>query len=302
MIDYDLTQTPDLWVTQTLSLDPVRVKAQISAFLFEDMPEGDATTLATVPVDKQAKAYVLANQEMVFAGAHVLPLFWSEEVSCMLQKKDGDYVLPGTVLAILSGSAQEILSRERVMLNLLQRLCGIATLTRKYTQITDYPPGFKLMDTRKTLPGLRHFEKYAVAVGGGYNHRLDLSSVIMIKDNHIVAAGGISEALHKAKSFNPHHLYVELEVDTLAQLAQALEVGGMDAFLLDNMSPELVAKAVRLIRTHPQGGEQLFVEASGGMNIEILPEYVNTGVNGISIGALTTQAQNVDIKLDFVGD
>lgn len=304
MTDYDLTRTPDLWVTQILTLDPVRVKAQISAFLLEDMPEGDATTLATVPADTYVKAHVLANQDMVFAGAEALPLIWSEKVSCSLQKKDGDQVPSGTILAVLSGDAQEILSRERVMLNLLQRLCGIATLTRKYTQITKYPPGFKLMDTRKTLPGLRHFEKYAVAVGGGYNHRLDLSSVIMIKDNHIVAAGGIPEALRKAKSLinNPRHLFVELEVDTLVQLEQALDVGGMDAFLLDNMSPESVSQAVNLIRLHPKGGDQIFIEASGGMNADTLSQYVNTGINGISIGALTTQAQNVDIKLDFVDD
>jgi nicotinate-nucleotide pyrophosphorylase (carboxylating) len=300
MPDYDLTSTPDLWVTQTLSLDPTMVKAKLSAFLLEDMPEGDATSLATVPEHTQVKAHVLANQEMVFAGAEILPLLWSEQVSCTLQQQDGDFVKSGTVLAVLSGNAREVLSRERVMLNLLQRLCGIATLTHSYLQITDYPAGFKLMDTRKTMPGLRHFEKYAVAVGGGYNHRLDLSSVIMIKDNHIVAAGGISAALQQVKRLNPRHLFVELEVDTLTQLEEALEAGGMNAFLLDNMSPEIVAQAVACIRSHPQGGNQIFIEASGGMRAETLANYVNTGVNGISIGALTTQAQNVDIKLDFV--
>ncbi len=300
MSDYDLTKTPDLWVTQTRTLDPVMVQAKLSAFLREDMPEGDATSLATVPESTQVTAHVLANQDLVFAGAEILPLLWSEQVSCTLQKHDGDAVQAGTVLAVLSGNAREVLSRERVMLNLLQRLCGIATLTRKYIQITDYPAGFKLMDTRKTLPGLRHFEKYAVAVGGGYNHRLDLSSVIMIKDNHIVAAGGIAAALQQVKALNPRDLFVELEVDTLDQLKEALEIGGMNAFLLDNMSPELVAQAVAYIRSHPQGGDQIFVEASGGMRAETLAQYVHTGVNGISIGALTTQAQNVDIKLDFV--
>lgn len=301
MPDYDLTQTPDLWVTQTRSLDPEMVRAKLSDFLLEDMPAGDATTLATVPEATHVKAHVLANQAMVFAGADILPLLWSPQVDCVLQQQDGDAVEAGTVLAVLSGNAREVLSRERVMLNLLQRLCGIATLTRKYMQITDYPAGFKLMDTRKTLPGLRHFEKYAVAVGGGHNHRLDLSSVIMIKDNHIVAAGGISAALQQVKQLNPKHLFVELEVDTFAQLQEALEIGGMHAFLLDNMSPEQVSQAVALIRSHPNGGTGIFVEASGGMRAETLAEYVHTGVNGISIGALTTQAQNVDIKLDFIG-
>lgn len=299
-MSYDLKETPDLWVTQTLQLDTLWVKTKIEAFLAEDMPQGDATTLATVPADAQVVAHVMANQALVFAGAEIMPALWTEQVSCHLAVSDGQSVAAGTVLARLTGSAQEILARERVMLNLLQRLCGISTLTRHYLHLADYPEGFKLMDTRKTLPGLRLFEKYAVAVAGAYNHRLDLSSVIMIKDNHIVAAGGIEPVLKQVKERNTQGLFVELEVDTLEQLQTALNTGGMDAFLLDNMSPETVTEAVDLIRNHPKGGMGIFVEASGGMRADTLPLYVNTGVNGISIGALTTQAQNVDIKLDFV--
>lgn len=299
-MSYDLRETPDLWVTQTLQLDTAWVKGQIDAFLAEDMPQGDATTLATVPADAQVVAQVMANQELVFAGAQIMPALWTEQVTCHLEVSDGQSVAAGTVLARLRGSAQEILARERVMLNLLQRLCGIASLTHHYLHLADYPAGFKLMDTRKTLPGLRLFEKYAVAVGGGHNHRLDLSSVIMIKDNHVVAAGGIEAALTQVSAHNTRGLFVELEVDTLEQLQVALDTGGMDALLLDNMSPETVAEAVALIRSHPKGGMGIFVEASGGMRADTLPLYVNTGVNGISIGALTTQAQNVDIKLDFV--
>lgn len=302
MSDYDLTQTPDLWVTQTLQLDAKWVRTQIEQFLAEDMPTGDATTLATVPATAKITAHVKANQTLVFAGAQVLPEIWSDQVQVEQRTEDGATVKKGEVIAVLSGAAQEILSRERVMLNLLQRLCGIASLTREYLGVTSFPKGFKLMDTRKTLPGLRHFEKYAVAVGGGYNHRLDLSSVIMIKDNHIVAAGGIVPALEQVKANNPQGLFVELEVDTLEQLQLALDTGGMDAFLLDNMSPPEVKTAIDMIRQHPQGGMKYFVEASGGMRAETLSDYVNTGVNGISIGALTTQAQNVDIKLDFIED
>lgn len=300
-MSYDLRETPDLWVTQNLELDPDWVKTRIADFLAEDMPQGDATTLATVPADAHVVAHVMANQELVFAGAAILPALWTKAVELTVKVSEGEKVSAGTVLAHLAGPAQEILARERVMLNLLQRLSGIATLTRDYLAVTAYPPGFKLMDTRKTLPGLRRFEKYAVAVGGAYNHRLDLSSVIMIKDNHIVAAGGIEAALKSVQANNPKDLFVELEVDTLEQLKVALDTGGMNAFLLDNMSPATVKEAVDLIRRHPQGGMGIFVEASGGMRAETLPQYVHTGVNGISIGALTTQAQNVDIKLDFVG-
>ncbi len=295
----DLSQTPDLWIQQTLQLDSDWVKERIESFLREDMPEGDATTLSTVSDQTQTTAEVLANQELVFAGQQVLPAIWSDQVSVEMLIADGQVVPAGTVLARLSGSAQELLARERVMLNLIQRLCGIASLTRSYLSL-DLPPGFKLLDTRKTTPGLRLFEKYAVAVGGGYNHRLDLSSVIMIKDNHLVAAGGVAAALAQVRQSNSKGLFVELEVDNLEQLQAALDLGGMHGFLLDNMSPATIKEAVALVRAHPNGGMKLFLEASGGITRERLHDYAWTGVNGISVGALTTQAQNVDIKLEFV--
>ncbi|MGE3725740.1 MAG: carboxylating nicotinate-nucleotide diphosphorylase [Candidatus Sericytochromatia bacterium] len=295
---YDLTQTPDLWYLRSLSLDPAYVNQRIAWFLAEDMPNGDITVESTIDPETQSVAHVLAAQNMVFAGAQILPHFFSEDTAIELKVTDGEAVAPGTVLAVLRGPAQELLMRERVMLNLLQRLCGIATITRKYVSL-DAPPGFKLLDTRKTTPGLRLFEKYAVSVGGGYNHRRDLSSVAMIKDNHLVAAGGVQAALERVKEFNPE-VGIELEVDSLEQLKVALEIGGMDAVLLDNMSPETIKEAVTLVRSHPTQ-KDLFLEASGGITYETLPNYLWTGVNGISIGALTTQARNVDIKLDFVG-
>lgn len=296
---FDLSQTPDLWVQRTLSLEPHWVKARIESFLLEDLPDGDATTLSTVQSETQAHAEILANQELVFAGGQILPAIWSEQMQLELLVEDGQLVSAGTPLARLKGFAQELLTRERVMLNLLQRLCGIATLTRSYLNL-DLPPGFKLLDTRKTTPGLRLFEKYAVAVGGGYNHRLDLSSVIMIKDNHLVAAGGIAAALQQVQQSNHKGLFVELEVDNLEQLQTALDIGGVHGFLLDNMSPTTIKEAVTLVRNHPKGGMNLFLEASGGITRERLHDYAWTGVNGISVGALTTQAQNVDIKLEFL--
>jgi nicotinate-nucleotide pyrophosphorylase (carboxylating) len=294
---YDLTQTPDLWYVRNLTLDPAYVNQRIAWFLAEDMPWGDITVESTIDPETQSVAHVLAAQDMVFAGAQILPHFFSEDTSVELKVADGEAVEPGTVLAVLRGPAQELLMRERVMLNLLQRLCGIATITRKYVSL-DAPPGFKLLDTRKTTPGLRLFEKYAVSVGGGYNHRRDLSSVAMIKDNHLVAAGGVQAALERVKETNPE-VGIELEVDSLEQLKVALEMGGMDAVLLDNMAPETIQAAVAMVRSHPTQ-KDLFLEASGGITYETLPNYLWTGVNGISIGALTTQARNVDIKLDFV--
>lgn len=296
---YDLSLTPDLWISRNLTLEPAWVQERVAAFLSEDMPEGDATSLATVNPATQNTAEVRANQALTFVGAQVLPALWSAAVSCELRVKDGQAVEAGTALAHLTGSAQELLAKERVMLNLIQRLCGVATLTQHYLKL-DLPPGFKLLDTRKTTPGLRHFEKYAVAAAGGYNHRLDLSSVIMIKDNHLVAAGGVKAALQQVKQSNSRQLYVELEVDNLEQLREALDEGGMQGFLLDNMSPETIAEAVKMVREHPKGGYELFLEASGGITYETLPAYAWTGVNGISVGALTTQARNVDIKLEFL--
>lgn len=291
------TAPPELWFRRQVKLDPKQVREQIAAFLAEDMPSGDATTLATVPELAQIQAQFWANQELVFAGAEWLPHCWTSAVTCQVRIQDGQLCAPGTVLASVQGSAREILSRERVVLNLLQRLCGIATLTRSYLQL-NLPEDFRLLDTRKTTPGLRHFEKYAVAVGGAYNHRQNLSDVIMIKDNHLVAAGGIAAALQAVKTHNPSGLYVELEVDTLEQLDEALNCGGVQAFLLDNMSPDTIRKAVRRVREHPQGGDEIFLEASGGIGYESLESYAWTGVNGISVGALTTQARNLDIKLE----
>jgi nicotinate-nucleotide pyrophosphorylase (carboxylating) len=181
------------------------------------------------------------------------------------------------------------------LLNLLQRLCGIATQTLDYAKIAS-PYGVKILDTRKTTPGLRLFEKYAVAVGGGFNHRLDLSSGILIKDNHIQAAGGIDAAVRKIRGGN-HTLPVELEIDRIDQIHEGLAAGA-DGFLLDNMSPEECRKAVEMIRHSPGGGD-IFIEASGGITLSALSDYVSTGVNAISVGALTHSVKAADIHIEF---
>jgi nicotinate-nucleotide pyrophosphorylase (carboxylating) len=180
---------------------------------------------------------------------------------------------------------------------LIQRLCGISTETKKHCNL-NLPNNFKVMDTRKTTPGLRRFEKYAVTVGGGWNHRMDLSSAILIKDNHLQAAGGVKAAIEFSGKQNRKNLPIELEVDTLDQLRVGLDMD-VDGFLLDNMNPEMVKKAITIIRSHPNG-ETIFVEASGGINYNTLESYAWTGIDGVSMSAITAQATAVDIKLEFM--
>jgi nicotinate-nucleotide pyrophosphorylase len=182
------------------------------------------------------------------------------------------------------------------MLNLIQRLCGIATLSHEYAEIAK-PSNVKILDTRKTTPGLRLFEKYAVAIGGAFNHRLNLSDGILIKDNHIVAAGSVTNAIISARK-KGIHLPLELEVDNFDQIHEALKTG-VDGFLLDNMKPETIRSAVSIIRAS-QNGEDVFIEASGGITLENIHPYLDTGINAISIGALTHQAVSKNIRLDFI--
>ena len=214
----------------------------------------------------------------------------------LMNKKDGDPVLAGDTLGVVNGPADDILSRERVMLNLIQRICGIATVSRKYADLAE-PYDVKILDTRKTTPGLRLFEKYAVSVGGAFNHRLNLSEGILIKDNHIAASGSVSDAI-RAVHNSDGVLPVELEVDNLNQIEQALEIG-VNGFLLDNMNRKTILQAVSLIR-HSKNGKNVFVEASGGITFENIQQYLDTGINGISIGALTHGVISKDIRLEFI--
>lgn len=278
-----------------LTLEPQWVRQRIQTFLEEDIPKGDLTTLGTIPAAKRIKAIVNTREKTIFAGREVIPNCFPATCQIELLKRDGDMVNPGEALATITGSASEILSHERVMLNLIQRLCGIANLTQQYVSV-DAPKDFMILDTRKMTPGLRLFEKYAVAVAGGFNHRLNLSTGILIKDNHIQAAGGVKEAVMAIQQ-KSYGIPIELEVDTLEQLKEGLKAN-VDGFLLDNMSPETVKEAVQIVRNDPEG-ELIFIEASGGINLKTLPTYTFTGVDGVSIGALTTQAVNVDIGLEF---
>lgn len=269
---------------------------KIAEFLEEDKANTDITTYLTVSDNMQSKANIEAQDDLVFVGKDIiLTIFKDCDIEIFVN--DGDHLVNGNVIATIVGNSAYILSRERVMLNLVQRLSGIATAAKKYSDITK-PYNVKVLDTRKTTPGLRLFEKYAVYVGGGANHRLDLAANILIKDNHISAAGGIEKVVDNIKIYNKKNLQVELEVTSVHQLEKALSLG-IKGFLLDNMKPDEIRECVKIIREY-KGGDDIFVEASGGITFEKLSEYAATGINAISIGALTHRIKSADIHLIFL--
>jgi len=280
---------------QLKTLDEQYVREHITMFMQEDMPEGDKTTESTIPESTQSIAEIQAVEDMVFAGEYVIPFCFGVGCKVYLNRSDGDDVKAGDIIGTITGPSRAILSYERVMLNLIQRLCGIATNARMYSELSK-PYSVKILDTRKTTPGLRQFEKYAVCCGGAYNHRLNLSTGVLIKDNHLKSAGSIANAVTMSKQSN-HNLHIELEVDTLVQVKEGLSAG-VDGFLLDNMSPKQIQEAIAIIRQYP-GGDSIFVEASGGITIENIHGYLDTGVNAISIGALTHAVKSRDIRLEF---
>jgi len=281
---------------QITSIEPEWVKTQMNKFILEDCPNSDNTTETIINTSSTTIAEIISVDNFIFCGEKVIPFCFPE--SCRVSEliKDGQEIDKGTIIAKISGPTRSILTYERIVLNLIQRLCGIATETRRYCNLK-LPKFFKVMDTRKTTPGLRLFEKYAVHVGGGWNHRLDLSSAILIKDNHIQAAGSVKSAIRLIRENNETQRPIELEVDTLHQLQEGLAMN-IDGFLLDNMSPNQVKKAVQIIR-ESLDGESIFVEASGGINYETLESYAWTGIDGVSMSAITAHALPVDIKLEI---
>lgn len=271
------------------SLDEIILNA-----LAEDIGTGDITTTCTVPKDQIISGSFIAKEDGVICGIQVVERVFAlidPTIKVEAQVADGDRTGAGQVVAIISGSARGILSGERTALNYLQRLSGIATKT---AQMVDYikETSAKITDTRKTTPGMRVLEKYAVLSGGGANHRFNLSDGILIKDNHIKAAGGITNAVKMAKNNAPHTLKIEVEVENFEQLDEALNAGA-DIIMLDNMSLENMKKAVQII-----AGRAL-TEASGNMGDKDLLEVAKTGVDLISIGALTHTVRALDISLRF---
>jgi nicotinate-nucleotide pyrophosphorylase (carboxylating) len=271
-----------------------QVRQLIQAAIEEDLGRGDVTTEATIAGPTRSQARLITKEVVVLAGLEVFSAVYAaldSTVRIDAAHQDGDLLSARTVIATLEGPARSLLAGERVSLNFLQRLCGIASLTRRYV---DAVRGYQveIIDTRKTTPGWRVLEKYAVRVGGGKNHRHDLGDGVLIKDNHIVAAGGIRQAVEMARKHSHHLLKVEVEVEALEQIEEALQAGA-EVIMLDNMSPSLLAEGVKMI-----GGRAL-VEASGGINLESLIDVARTGVDLISVGRLTHSAPAADIHLEF---
>ncbi|RII25201.1 MAG: nicotinate-nucleotide diphosphorylase (carboxylating) [Geobacter sp.] len=264
--------------------------------LQEDIHTGDITTLAVVPEPRPARARLIAKEPMVLAGIDVAARVFhllDSAVNFSPAFRDGDRLQSGDVLAEVEGDAAILLQGERVALNLLQRMSGVATLTARYVAAVEGTRA-RVVDTRKTTPGLRMLDKYAVRVGGGVNHRTGLYDGVLIKENHIAAAGGISEAVRRARAYIPHTMKIEVETESLAQVGEALAAQA-DIIMLDNMELDSMAEAVRLI-----AGRAL-VEASGGVNLETIRAIAGTGVDIISIGALTHSARAMDISMLLEG-
>jgi len=267
----------------------------IDLALEEDIGPGDVTTQALIPPELQGEAHIRAKADLVVAGLIVAARVFHKldaNVAFVLAVDDGQEVAPGTVLARLTGPVASILTGERVALNFLQRLSGVATFTRSMAALVTGSHAV-LIDTRKTTPGWRALEKYAVRLGGGSNHRLGLYDAVLIKNNHLTAVGGIGEAVRRAKARAKPQLKIEVEVTDLKGLEEALNAGA-DRILLDNMDDATLRQAVALT------GGRAILEASGGMTKDRLPQVAATGVNFISMGALTHSAPAVDIHLRLV--
>lgn len=276
---------------------PHSVREIIRIALEEDIGNGDITTAFLIPEDSESRALIIAKGNFVVAGIPFIKevfSFFDREVRFNVFINDNSKVMKGDVIAEVSGRTRVLLSGERVSLNLLQRLSGIATLTNMFVEKIRGLHA-KIVDTRKTTPGLRFMEKYAVRVGGGNNHRFGLFDGILIKDNHIEAVGSITEALRLASE--GHHLAkIEVEVENLKDLKEAVE-GGSDIVMLDNMSIQDMKEAVNIVRTLKKN---VILEASGNVSLENVREVAETGVDLISIGALTHSATAVDISMKIV--
>lgn len=272
-----------------------KIKNIIKNALSEDIGRGDITTLSIVPKNAAAKGKILAKEAGVIAGLSVARKVFHQvdrRVRFVPKVKEGARVKKGKVIAVISGPARGILTGERVALNFLQRLSGIATLTNQF--VLRAGSRVKILDTRKTAPGLRALEKYAVRAGGGTNHRMGLYDAVLIKDNHIVLGGGIEKAIRKAKGKRQKAKGIEIEAKIIPQVKKAIAAGA-DKILLDNMSVKTLRKAVKLCKK-----ARVWREASGGVNLKNVQRIAMTGVNAISVGALTHSAKALDISLEIV--
>ena len=282
-------------IEQEPALDDVLLKPLVENALTEDLGRrGDVTSQATIPADMQAQLQIKARQAGVICGIDLARLSFAlvdAQIEFIAQVQDGETAEAGAVLATVKGNARHLLTAERTALNFMTHLSGIATATRQIVDsVAQYPA--QITCTRKTIPGLRIVQKYAVRCGGGRNHRLGLDDAILIKDNHIAIAGDIKTAIQQAQKFAGHLIPIEVEVDTLEQLEQALDAG-VSLVLLDNMSPETLSQAVAMCQGRAK------TEASGGITPETVQAAASTGVDFIAMGYLTHSTTALDIGLDF---
>jgi nicotinate-nucleotide pyrophosphorylase (carboxylating) len=272
-------------------MEKLDTKEIIKYSLLEDIGTGDITTDNLSISHKIADAVVLAKQDCILAGMDVaIQVFTTvdSDIKFTRKNRDGDFVKQGTTVLELRGNICSILKGERVALNFLQRLSGIATLTRKFVTATEKTKA-RILDTRKTSPLLRELEKYAVRMGGGYNHRMGLYDAVLIKDNHITAVGSITQAVNQIRNANPN-TFIEVEVKNLEDLKEAID-NKVDRIMLDNMDLEMIGKAVKITN------KQIELEVSGGINLENVKEVAATGVDYISVGAITHSYKSCDFSL-----
>jgi nicotinate-nucleotide pyrophosphorylase (carboxylating) len=281
------------------SLDVSAFHNLLRSFLAEDLGAGDITTEAVVSATKRARGELIPKSPLVLAGIdlfvevfRILDSTAEAEICC----HDGEELKPGQIPARVKASARALLTGERVALNLLQRLSGVATLTQRFVRAVA-GTGAEILDTRKTTPGLRALEKYAVRAGGGRNHRKDLGEAVLIKENHIRLAGGVSAALEAAQAAKGRAAWIEIEVTNLDELRAAL-ASNPDVILLDNMSPALVRQAVEQVRAHDPA-RKIRTEASGGITLGNVREFAEAGVDSISVGALTHSAPAMDLSFEI---
>ncbi|WP_339244200.1 carboxylating nicotinate-nucleotide diphosphorylase [Paenibacillus sp. FSL F4-0243] len=269
----------------------------IKAWLREDVGSGDVTTQMTIPVGHESKGIIHAKEDGVICGIPIAELVFEivdPTLSFTALVEEGQAVTKGTVIIEVEGSTHAILTGERLALNLMQRLSGVASRTSFFVQVLDGLPT-RLVDTRKTTPGHRMLEKYAVRVGGGFNHRFGLYDAVMIKDNHIKGAGGIRQAVGRARKNIPHTMSIEVETENLEQVEEALAAGA-DIIMLDNMSNEMMKQAVARIKAK---APHVKTEASGNVSLETVRGIAETGVDVISVGRLTYSFSSLDISLDL---
>lgn len=271
----------------------------IKLWFAEDIGDGDHTTLSSIPADAMGKQQLIIKEEGIVAGIEVAKRVFAAfdpELKMTQYLHDGDRVKPGDIAFVVEGRVQSLLQTERLMLNIMQRMSGVATRTAEYVKLVEGTK-CRVLDTRKTTPGLRMLEKEAVRIGGGCNHRIGLFDMILLKDNHVDFAGGISNAIRRAQEYlkeKGKNLKIEIEVRSFDELQEALNTGGIDRIMLDNFSPADTRKAVEII------GGRVEVESSGGITYDTLREYAECGVDVISVGALTHSVKSLDMSFKAV--